>query len=278
MNWFYQLQNVDEVWVPNETSKKALEPNGNKIRVVPHTFNPENFKKPYQQLLMPEAKNSFKFYYIGDYNDRKNLESIITCFHSEFHEDENVSLILKLNKFGISAEELHSRVGEFLTEVKKRFRIRDSYKQEIIITEMLSQDQLYSLHQYCDCFLCPSRGEGWSIPTFDAMAVGNTPIASNFGGPKEFINKSDWKTGTLIDGSYSCCKSNDAAFPDLFTSKEYWFHPCEKQIREQMRKYFQSWENNPISYKQRNQTAGFKQAEKFSYENVGNMIKEKLND
>ena len=277
LNWFYFLQNVDEVWVPNKTCEEALSSSQTKIKVVPHTFDPQKFRKPYRELSIPEAKDTFKFYYIGDYNDRKNLESIVTCFHSEFEEYENVSLVLKLNKFGIPPEELHSRVGNFLNEVKSRLRIRNSYKQEIVITEVISEEQLYSLHQYCDCFICPSRGEGWSIPTFDAMVVGNTPIASNFGGPTEFIDKSNWRTGTLVNGSYSCCKSNDAAFPDIFTSREYWFHPCEKQIREQMRKYYEGWKNNPVLYKQRNQAAGFKQSEKFSYQKIGNMIKENLN-
>ena len=133
-----------------------------------------------------------------------------------------------------------------------------------------------ALHQYCDCFVCPSHGEAWSIPTLEAMAFGNTPIASNFGGPCEFIDKGNWRTGTLINGVYSCCKSNDAAFPDLFSSKEYWFQPCEKQIREQMRKYYESWQKDPMGYGQRNRVAGLKQAEKFSYQNIGKILKEHL--
>lgn len=280
LNWFYQLEMMDEVWVANETSKNALQEDGfeTPIKVIHHTCDTSKYTKRYPDLAMPQIEGTFKFYYVGDFNDRKNLESIITCFHSEFEEDENVSLVLKFNKFGVSPQELHNKVVQYLTEIKKNLRIRNDYKQEVIVTDKVSEENLLSLHQYCDCFVCPSHGEAWSIPTLEAMAFGNTPIASNFGGPSEFIDKSNWRTGTLVNGVYSCCKSKDAAFPDLFSSKEYWFQPCEKQIRQQMRKYYESWEKDPISYSQRNRVAGLKQVEKFSYQNIGKILKDQLND
>jgi len=278
LNWFYMMDLMDEVWVANETSKQALESHNitPQVKVVHHTCDVSKYKKRYPELSIPQSENTFKFYYIGDFNDRKNLESIVTCFHSEFEEDENVSLTLKFNKFGVSPQELHKKVVDYLLEIKKKLRIRKSYKQEVVVTDKIPEDSLLALHQYCDCFVCPSHGEAWSIPTLEAMAFGNTPIASNFGGPCEFIDKENWRTGTLINGVYSCCKSNDAAFPDLFSSKEYWFQPCEKQIREQMRKYYESWHKDPVGYSQRNRVAGLKQAEKFSYQNIGKILKEHL--
>jgi len=280
LEWFYSLDCVlDEIWVPNENSKRVLDGHNIKknIKVIHHTCDVSKYNKRYAELSIPQAENTFKFYYIGDFNDRKNLESIVTCFHSEFENDESVSLILKINKFGLNPQQLNAKVSEYLTEIRKKLRIRNSYKQEIIVTDKIPEESILALHQYCDCFICPSHGEAWSIPTLDAMAFGNTPIASNFGGPCEFIDKSNWRTGSLINGVYSCCKSNDAAFPDLFTSKEYWFQPCEKQIREQMRKYFESWYKDPVSYSQRNRVAGMKQVEKFSYQNIGKILKEQLN-
>lgn len=280
LNWYYMISCMDEVWVSNKDSIKALNFNSEQpqVNLVHHTHNINTFKKPYRQLSIEECENTFKFYYIGDFNDRKNLESVITCFHSEFEEDENVSLVLKVNKFGTTPESLHGAVTKYLEEIKSKLRIRKNYSKEVIITEKISNDQLYALHSYCDCFVCPSHGEAWSIPTFEAMAFGNTPIASKFGGPAEFIDNSDWRTGKLIDGVYSCCKSKDAAFPDLFSSKEYWFQPCELQIRNQMRSYYESWKKNPVTYRQRNKLSGLKQAEKFSYQNIGKILKERLND
>jgi hypothetical protein len=280
--WFEHLKLVDEVWVPNNELKQSLEKDnlGVPISVVPHTIDIAKYKKDFRCPEIKQIENTFKFYYIGDVNARKNISSIVRCFHSEFSLDEDVSLVLKLSKFGKSSKELSKEIDAWLQQVKKSLRIYKNvldYKREVLITEKIIQEQLYGLHKYCDCFICPSHGEAWSIPSFEAMLFGNTPICSNFGGPKEFIDKSNWRTGHLINGVYSCCDCQDAAFPDMFTAKEFWFQPCEMQIRNQMRTCYNSWKKDKISYKSRNQAAGFKQAEKFSYQNVAKIMKEALN-
>ena len=109
------------------------------------------------------------------------------------------------------------------------------------------------------------------------MAFGSTPICSNFGGPREFISDDD-NTGKCIDGVYSVCRCSDAAFPDMFTAREYWFSPCEKKIREQMRTYYNRYKSNPIKYKAQAQSAGMKSAQRFSYDIIGEQIKGLLND
>lgn len=283
LGWLEQLKLMDEIWVPNSDLKQSLEEDGltQKISFIPQAVDIKKYKQPYGQIDIKGAENNFKFYYIGDANDRKNLESVITCFHSEFEKYENVSLVLKTKKFGYTKEQLDQVIGNLCNKVKSEIRMYNdlkSYKRDILISEEISGDQILQLHASCDCFLCPSHGEAWSIPSFDAMAFGNTPICSNFGGPKGFIDKSKWRTGSLIDGVYSTCKCSDSAFPDMFTGREYWFQPCEKSIRKQMRKYYESWLKNPVSYKAQNQSAGLKSAERFSYEKVAKLILETIND
>ena len=252
--WFDQLKLVDEIWVPNSQAKEFLEADNIDIpvSVMPHPC---------------------------DLNDRKNLESIVTCFHSEFDRDEDAILLLKVNKFGVSPEDLNKVVEDKLTRIKSSLRLYNNiaeYKRDIVITQMIDDHQVNSLHQSGDCFLCPSHGEAWSIPSFDAMAFGNTPICSNFGGPRDFITPDD-KTGKLINGIYQSCKSSDAAFPDIFTAKEHWITPCEMSIKRQLRKYYEEWKNNPVSYKVKTRQAGLARADEFSYEKIGNKMKETLN-
>ena len=188
--------------------------------------------------------------------------------------------MIKVNKFGKDPKELHGIVENYLQHIKSRLRIYNdlsSYKKDIVIPNELTEDQLCSLHKSADCFLCPSHGEAWSIPSFDAMAFGNTPICSNFGGPKEFITENE-NTGKLIDGVFSSCKCSDAAFPDLFTGKEYWFTPCEMQMRNQMRKYYEQYKINPIKHKREAQIAGLESAKRFSFEAIGEQMKEIISE
>lgn len=278
--WFDQLQLVDEIWVPNSQSKQFLiaDDINKPVTVIPHACDTDKYNTKYQVLSLPQAANKFVVYYIGDLNDRKNLDSIITCFHSEFDKCEDAILLLKVNKFGVSPEQLNSIVEEKLIAVKSSLRLYQNiseYKKDIVITQMVEDHQICSIHQAGDCFLCPTHGEAWSIPSFDAMAFGNTPICSDFGGPQEFIT-SDRNTGQLISGVYQACKSSDAAFPDIFTSKEHWITPCEMSIKSQLRQYYEKWKENPVSHKVKTRQAGLERAKQFSYENIGNKMKEAL--
>ena len=103
------------------------------------------------------------------------------------------------------------------------------------------------------------------------MCFGKTPICGAEGGPLEFIDENNINTGILINGSYSVCEHGDPAFPELFTGNEDWFCPDEIQMKKAMRFYYEN--RGKID-----RTQGLQHAEKFSYTNVGNMIKEALND
>ena len=280
--WFNHLQQMSEIWVPNQDLLDSLQEDeiGVPIKLVHHTFDMNKYTQKYPSLNVPEALGKFKFYYMGDLNDRKNIESIITCFHSEFDKSENATLVVKVKKFAKNPEENKSIIDNILGNIKNSFRMYpklEDYNQDITITVEASEENVYSIHQYCDCFLCPSHGEAWSIPSFEAMVFGNTPICSNFGGPKEFITD-DENTGKLIEGVYSVCKCSDAAFPDIFTGRELWFQPCEKQIKNQMRKYYESYKEDPIKHKREAKIAGLESAKRFSYENIGNKMKELLSE
>ena len=281
--WVPQLEMMDEVWVANKHLLRSLQkdlPNTD-VKLVHHATDISKYKKKYEKLEIPHVKDTFKFYYAGDLNDRKNIESIVSCFHSEFDKSEDVSLLLKVNKFGIDPEVLHEMLDDILKRTKQEIRIYKDpheYKREAVVTIQLSDEQLFGLHSLCDCFLLPSHGEAWSIPSLDAVGFGNTPICSNFGGPAEFIDKDNNLTGTLIDGVFSCCKCSDSAFPDMFTGREYWFQPCEKQMREAMRSYYESFKRDPIKHKRDAKEAGLAVAERFSYKNIGQQMLEVLNE
>jgi glycosyltransferase involved in cell wall biosynthesis len=276
--WFNQLQQMDEVWVPNEQSSWFLADDGIGIpvKVVPYTFDMENYTRKYEDLNIPQTKGKFKFYYIGDLNDRKNIDAAIRCFHAEFDKSEPVSLVLKVKKFGHNPQQVQQIMDQKISIIKNSLRMyRDisEYHKDIIISEDVTPDKIYALHQHCDCFLCPSHGEAWSIPSFEAMAFGNTPICSDFGGPRDFIDKDDILTGKCVKGSYGTCQCSDAAFPDIFTGREYWFNPCDMELRHTMRHYYDKWDK-----KREKKISGLNQAKKFSYENIGNLMKDLLNE
>lgn len=276
--WLDHLKLMDEVWVPNSDAREFLRADGldKPVEIVPHCSNIEKYTKKYQPINIPQAEGKFKFYYIGDLNDRKNIRAIIRAFHSEFDVTEPVAMIFKIKKFGMSPEQVKQRFDQILSEEKTKLRMYpklDMYMKDIVITEDITDDQICALHQYCDCFVCPSHGEAWSIPSFDAMAFGNVPICSDFGGPAEFIDCHDMNTGSLLQGVMAPCQCSDSAFPDMFTGRENWFIPSEEDLKKIMRYYYTTKHanNNP-------QIRGLTRAKEFSYEKIGNLMKGLLSE
>ena len=275
--WLTYLNLVDEVWVPNHTLKNNLLNDGlleKKVKIIPYAFDMSKYQIKYDTKIdFGNNNHKFKFYCIADLNDRKNLESVIRCFHSEFEPHEPVVLVLKVKKFGISRDDLTKYLSNMCRVIKTELRMYkdiNDYHPEIIIPDDIPDDHIGVLHHSCDCFVGPSHGEGWSIPAFEAMCYGKTPICSNEGGTKEFIDINNKNTGWLINGIYDICNHSDPAFPELFTGREEWFHPSESEIKKAMRYYY----NNKNSI---NRIDGINYASQFSYENVGKIIKDTLN-
>ena len=272
-SWIDNLNLMDEVWVPNSTNCDALQDSKieTNVRIVPVPCDLSKFAKQYDELDMLEVNDQFKFYTMCDLNSRKNIESIIKCFHSEFCNGEQVALVLKINRYGLSPDQVGLEFENISKSIKERMRIGpvSSLAKEVIIPTYLSNDQMAQLHKTCDCYINLSHGEAWSIPAFDAMAFGNTPICGKEGGPRQFINEGDKNTGCLVNGVYDVCFHIDPAFDFLFTGREEWFHPSESEAKKAMRYYYENRDKIDKS-------AGFKQAEKFNYEVIGNKMKEVL--
>jgi glycosyltransferase involved in cell wall biosynthesis len=51
-----------------------------------------------------------------------------------------------------------------------------------VVESLLHHPQWLQLLQHADCFLFPSRGEGWGLPPREAAATGLPAIATNWGG------------------------------------------------------------------------------------------------
>lgn len=276
LNWASHLHLVDELWVPNRGMRDFLVNYGYKCSVVRHCTDITKYAQSYPEIKIPKIDHTFKFYTIADFNDRKNLEAIIRCFHSEFDRSEPVSLILKLNKFNTTDEKLKQEAYHLCNNVKMRSRLYahpSMYHEEVIITGRSSEEQVMALHQYGDCFLNFSHGEAWSIPTFDAMCFGKTPIATDLDGTREYMPKPEGNMtplGVLIKSSQGRCNSVHSALKDLFTSRDYWSNIDEQEACEAMRYYYENRENRL--------TIGIKKAQHFSYKTVGQYMKELLND
>lgn len=272
-NWPAHINTMDQAWVCNQQSQAASRCSGVKIptRVVPIACDLSKYQRHYKPLLIRDRlADSFLFYYIGDFNKRKNLIALIKAFHLEFDVTEPVNLVIKTNiATGPSDDFENVRAREAITQeinnVKremKLYRSMDQYKQEIILTGHYTEEEIMRLHTSCDCFVCPSFGEAWCLPAFDAMAVGKTPIVTANTGFLEYMTED---TGWLVD-----CRPepvwgmSQGTFEDLFTSREQWWSADVYHLMRCMR---EAYENKDL--RQKKSISGRRRAYDFSYEKIG---------
>jgi len=267
--WHEQLRTMDEIWVCNTTQVDNMSKFSDKVKLLPHAFDFNSYKKS-----DISKNNRFTFYNISDINQRKNIESIVRCYYHTFGISDHVQLLLKVKKRGVEPYQLQQGVENICTEIKKqmrKYKNEDNYPLISIVASEYTNKDIENLHRSSHCYVGISRGEGWSIPAYEAMIYGNTPICSNEGGPKDFIDKDNKNTGTLINGVYDICNQQDGAFEHIFTGRDLWFHASEQETCKAMKYYY----NNRNS--QQCEADGRKQAEKFDYSIVGKQIKELLN-
>jgi glycosyltransferase involved in cell wall biosynthesis len=83
------------------------------------------------------------------------------------------------------------RWGEDLLTVLERFDVR----QDILLTGPVPAEDLPALYAGAECFVFPSRYEGFGLPVLEAMACGTPVIVSNRGALPEVVGQA----GVLVD-------------------------------------------------------------------------------
>ena len=278
--WTEYINTMDEAWVVNKQMSEASLVSGveSPIRIIPHTFDTSKYDKEYKPLDIPymDIENKFVFYFIGEAIRRKNIFALIKAFHLEFDVDEPVDLIIKASKGGMSDDDCGKYIKELCDTAKENLKLypsNDLYKSEFITTGFLDNEKMMRFHKTMDCFVMPSYGEAWCLPAFDAMAMGSTPICTNVGGMSDFLSDGG---GTLIDGVLEPAFGMTETFQDLYTGREDCVSINVRKLQKAMRRMYYLASNSDSKYTNL-QKQGREIADKYSYENIGNRIKEALN-
>jgi len=182
-NWVQYLNMADLVVVPSHFCKKAFATRGVKTEVVPLGYNPENFY--YREK---EDDGVFTFLMYNAFDLRKGWDILFNAFVEEFEGQEDVRLIFKS-----VARQLPFPI------------LKGQYPNIDIILESVSQDNLRELLYKADCFVFPSRGEGFGLTPLEALACGTTSIIPDASGMSEYFDSRyfiELKTKGEIDPIY----------------------------------------------------------------------------
>ena len=243
-------RNLDELWVPCDLTRNACLRGGFKGPVeILHT--PCDIDLFYSKIEIPSpitdelvlSDNTFKFYSIFQWNERKGYRELLEAYYKEFSENDDVVLILKVNPINHRNHGL-SRIKTDILKIKKMVNKRNLPKI-FLITNHISKEHLFGLHRECDCFVLPHHGEGWGMPIHDAMLCGSNVITTKFGGITELLDNDN---SNIIKHKLGSVKT--MSWSTLYNSSQTWAYPSTSHLKVLMRDIFEN--KNKYLYKTEN--------------------------
>jgi glycosyltransferase involved in cell wall biosynthesis len=228
--WVDSLNTMDQAWTPSKWGKEVFIKSGvddDKVKVVPAGVNTDVFNH-YREPLIKKEDGVFRFMMEGKWEKRKGVDILCHAFSEEFKEDEKVQLLLDCSTIKLFAPQANIYKDLFTLGLGQK-------RAEMLIVEEIipNYSDMGRLYTSADCFVCPTRGEGWNLPLIEAMACGLPSITTNWSGQTEFI---DEKYSYLLN-DFKISPANNS-IGQFFLQFGNWADPSVKELREKMRYVF----------------------------------------
>jgi len=263
-SWIPYCNMMNEVWVPTEWDKKKFEKAGVQvpIHVIYQGIDPNYFHPDYAPM-QTEAKETFKFVANGAWFPRKNLKNLAIAFQSEFKKGEDVCLIIKTMDLG-----LNDGIENEIKKIPEAPNSANVYIKE----DLLPDCEMPSLYTMADCFVLPTRGEGWGLPFFEALACGIPVIATGYSAHNEMLRDKKGKPyGGVHFIDYKPAKSTSKY---VYLEDKTWAEPNLQHLKKLMREVYN---NRAIEKKKALKTSKIIR-KRFSWTACSKQVKDRLVD
>lgn len=222
---------LDKVIVGSTFVKMVL----NSLNIKP---NISVIPEPVDYNAIVEYKNSnpieiedhnYKFYTVGSFEDRKNLETLLISFliFSNYYTD--VDLIIKLRHIDNATNIQNYIEYEFekiYTMVRKNF-----IKKPRVYIGNTSYNNILQIHNMNDCYINTSYGESFGYSALEAMAFNNQMIVTENTGFDDIVHND---CGLKVASSLVPCRDKDRIFPIYNSVYQKWYEPKIDDIIDKM--------------------------------------------
>lgn len=170
--WLPHLNKCSRLYVCSQATKNLFKWAGviKPIKVIsygydPELYNPKNRQKPEGAFIFMSVNS-----WTGDANDRKGTDILIKAFDEEFKNDPDVKLLLKVGTFWQGSRNYAECAGKLLGHMNDSILVNQEY---------VTDKELASYYHKVDCFVAPTRGEGFGLTILNSLASGVPVIVTD---------------------------------------------------------------------------------------------------
>lgn len=178
-SWVEQANQMDEVWTPTRWGAEVFAASGvtRPTHVVPLGVDTGRFRPaPPRSGLAGRTV----FLSVFEWGARKGWDLLLRAYRAAFRPADPVLLVLKVDCRAPGANPARE-LAALLPE--------PSPPVALLYNQALAPERLVELYRSADCFVLPTRGEGWGMPILEAMACGVPAIATAWSGPAAFLSE-----------------------------------------------------------------------------------------
>ncbi len=177
--WVTGCNSMDEVWVPASFNVETFRSSGvtAPIHVMPLGVDIDYF---HPEITGYRPSTRFTFLSVFEWGERKAPEVLLRAFAEEFKDSEDVLLLLSVFNRDPQVD-VERQIGDL--------NLPPGAPVVVMLNSQFTAHQMGSLYRSADCFVLPSRGEGWGMPVLEAMACGLPTIATRWSGPADFLHE-----------------------------------------------------------------------------------------
>lgn len=269
--WAEACNTMNEIWTASESQAKMIKESGVTVPIhwFPQPIDVSLVDAGLSPYIIPNFVNSsekkFVFYSIYQWIERKNPKDLITTFWKTFENNKDVALVVKT--YGVNYSEgqfnfISDRIREWKTELGLKH-----YPKVFVSRKLLSTREVFRLHMTGDCYVCTSRGEGWCIPTAEAMLMGKPVIGINKTGIFDSLDKKMYL-------SCDTTESEVTSTPGIkyYKAPQKWLNVSTADLSKQMLWIYNNRKEASELGKKGKQFV----EENFNYWTVGNAMKSRL--
>jgi GT2 family glycosyltransferase len=253
--WVDGCNAMDEVWVPSTFNRETFVESGVRVpvHVMPLAVDVDYFN-PGITGFRPSSR--YTFLSVFEWGERKGAELLLQAYAEEFKPSDDVLLLLSVYNRDKAVDVRHE-VAKLLPSA--------SPPVVVMVNAEFAPHQMGALYRSADCFVLPTRGEGWGMPVLEAMACGLPAIATAWSAIPDFLTE---ETGYPL--------AVRSLVPAVARCPWYegfrWAEPDVEHLRLLLRTVAE----DPVEARRRGERAAAAVAAGYSLETVARRVKERV--